>query len=73
MRLWRIFRDGRRSASLPVRVLRRPADILLQLSAMAYHRVLKRARTIADLADSEKIGPEHLAEALQYRPRMNVG
>jgi magnesium chelatase family protein len=37
----------------------------LQLSTSAYYRVLKLARTIADLAVSESIQPTHLAEALQ--------
>lgn len=43
----------------------------LQLSARAYHRTIKLARTIADLALSEKILTSHILEALQYRPREN--
>lgn len=41
----------------------------LQLSARAYHRVLKLSRTIADLAGAERVAASHLAEALQYRAR----
>jgi len=40
----------------------------LNLSARAFHRVIKIARTIADLENSEKIKSNHIAEALQYRP-----
>jgi magnesium chelatase family protein len=43
----------------------------LQLSARAYHRTIKLARTIADLSLSENISQFHILEALQYRPREN--
>jgi magnesium chelatase family protein len=41
----------------------------LQLSARAYHRTIKLARTIADLEGVENIKVSHILEALQYRPR----
>lgn len=41
----------------------------LQLSARAYHRIIKLARTIADIEGSEIIQTPHILEALQYRPR----
>jgi magnesium chelatase family protein len=47
--------------------LLRLAMTRLNLSARAYHRVLKVARTIADLNDSKNILTQHIAEAVQYR------
>jgi magnesium chelatase family protein len=44
----------------------------LHLSARAFHRVLKLSCTIADLAESSTIDANHVAEALQYRPRMGT-
>ena len=51
--------------------LLRSAHDRLALSGRGHHRVLKLARTIADLTASETIRIEHLAEALQYRPMLD--
>jgi magnesium chelatase family protein len=68
------------NAQLRPRLLKRHCDIgsdarglieqamtKLGLSARAYHRILKVARTVADLDGSERVSPGHVAEAIQYR------
>jgi magnesium chelatase family protein len=49
--------------------LMKAATRQLDLSVGAYHRILRLARSIADIAGVEQIGPAHLAESLQYRSR----
>ena len=55
------------SAEDKASALLKQAIAKLHLSARAYHRVLKLARTIADLAGEATIGVSHVAEAIQYR------
>ena len=74
------FKDVHCNAQMPSRMVRdvcslsnagvtllKTAMTKMQLSARAYDRILKVARTAADLAESEDIKIEHLAEAIQYR------
>jgi len=55
--------------NVSVNLLRQAVE-QMHLSARAYFRVLKLARTIADLSEEEKILTSHIAEALQYRPKI---
>jgi magnesium chelatase family protein len=54
-------------SSAPVESLLRTAVARLGLSARAYHRVLKIARTVADLDGAATIASNHVSEAIQYR------
>jgi magnesium chelatase family protein len=49
------------------RALLEQAGTRLGFSARAYHRIMKVARTIADLDGQERIAPAHVGEAIQYR------
>ncbi|MDD5175940.1 MAG: YifB family Mg chelatase-like AAA ATPase [Sterolibacterium sp.] len=55
------------------RLLLKQAMARLSLSARAYHRVLKVARTVADLAGSESVRAPHIAEAVHYRRGLSDG
>lgn len=50
--------------------LLRQAVTMFQLSARSYYRLIKVSRTIADLAGEKEIGTAHVAEALQYKPKI---
>jgi magnesium chelatase family protein len=68
---------GSKHISMIAQITESAKDILntsakkLDISARAYHRIIKLARTIADLEGSEEIQPVHILEALQYRPKRN--
>jgi magnesium chelatase family protein len=60
--------DSRTPVHAEARTLLQTASERLTLSARGYHRVLKVARTIADLEEQTEISSTHIAEALRYRP-----
>jgi magnesium chelatase family protein len=61
-----LLEDVARPDTAGLALLRDAADAM-RLSARGYHRVLRVARTLADLDGAEKVGRVHLAEALSYR------
>ncbi len=61
-----ILEDVARPDGSGLTLLREAADAM-RLSARGYHRVLRVARTLADLDGADKVGRVHLAEALSYR------
>jgi magnesium chelatase family protein len=61
-----VLEEAARADAAGMTLLRDAADAM-QLSARGYHRVLRVARTLADLDGAEKVGRVHLAEALSYR------
>jgi magnesium chelatase family protein len=61
-----VLEDAARPDAAGLALLRDAADAM-RLSARGYHRVLRVARTLADLDGTERVGRVHLAEALSYR------
>jgi magnesium chelatase family protein len=59
--------DAQCTTDAPAQALLKNAIARLDLSARAYHRILRLARTIADMAGGGAIGTAHVAEAIQYR------